>query len=232
MNPSIDSARPWNTNTSGIRGVSWSKAMKKWKAVLIRDRREVYVEYFTDLEEAGKAIAKARIQYPLPFEGLSFEQKLRAKIDYNPLTGALKWKSRHSGQMVEDLTADRLMLDGYRRVTAGGKSIQAHRVAWLLQTGSFPTNQLDHINGIKDDNRWVNLREATRAQNMHNRKLQKNNKSGVKGVSWQASSKKWRATLKANGIKVLDQKFSSLDEAKAAIETAREKWHGEFSLCR
>jgi len=58
---------------------------------------------------------------------------------------------------------------GYLDVKSKGLGrVKLHRLAWLLQTGSWPSNEIDHINGVRDDNRWSNLRDVSRAVNMQN----------------------------------------------------------------
>lgn len=73
-----------------------------------------------------------------------------------------------------------------------------HRLAFLYMTGRFPKDEIDHINHIKDDNRWCNLRECTRSKNMMNSLRYKNNKSGYKGVSWHGKIGRWRSQIRIN----------------------------------
>jgi hypothetical protein len=82
--------------------------------------------------------------------------------------------------------------NGYIKLKINSKGYFAHRLAWLYMTGEMPKDCIDHINGIKDDNRFENLREATKSQNNLNVGIKKNNKSGYKGVS--AYKNKWKAT--------------------------------------
>ena len=77
--------------------------------------------------------------------------------------------------------------DGYIYTRLAGKSYGEHRLVHLLFTGEWP-DQVDHINGIKDDNRPTNLRSATHAQNCMNRK---NTRAIAKGCYWIAARKKW-----------------------------------------
>jgi len=84
--------------------------------------------------------------------------------------------------------------NGYVKLKINGKGYFAHRLAWLYMTGEMPKDCIDHINGIKHDNRFINLRECTRQQNNLNVSLKSNNTSGYKGVSWNKRAKKWKAT--------------------------------------
>jgi hypothetical protein len=92
-----------------------------------------------------------------------------------------------------------------------------------MQTGKWPEEDIDHINCQRADNRWLNLREATKAQNTQNRGIMRNNKSGFKGVQWRESKKMWTATISAKlGW------FSSAEEAAGAYAKASGILHGEF----
>lgn len=88
--------------------------------------------------------------------------------------------------------------NGYFRISIQRKRYYNHRIAWLLMTGKWPKS-IDHINGNKTDNRWVNLREVTQEQNTKNQKISKRNKSGFVGVYWCKVMGKWAADIRANG---------------------------------
>lgn len=77
--------------------------------------------------------------------------------------------------------------------------LYAHRVAWVLMTGKWPDGEIDHDNGIRTDNRWVNLKDVTSVQNGRNQGIKSSNTSGYTGVSWHASSRKWRASIRVDG---------------------------------
>jgi len=118
---------------------------------------------------------------------------VREYISYNPDTGILiRRKHRCSTEIGKEVgfKTDR----GYMKCKILGKRYLIHRVVWLYMTGEFPSNQIDHINHDRSDNRWCNLRTATGSQNQHNRRLSKNNKSGVNGVF--ASGDRWIAQVK------------------------------------
>jgi hypothetical protein len=104
------------------------------------------------------------------------------------------------------------------------KDYQAHRLAFLWMTGSFPASEVDHINGVRDDNRWGNLRAVTPTQNAQNQRLPSNNKSGVIGVHWNKQANRWCARIKVNGRVVHIGLFSTLEEAVAARAKANEKY--------
>lgn len=141
------------------------------------------------------------------------QEIVRELLHYDPETGLLYWKerdrkwfkreldfkswnSRYKGKSVDGIVKH----SGYMKVYIFNKAYFSHRIIWLLFYGDFPKDQLDHINGIKHDNRIENLREVTNLENCKNQKLQKNNKSGYKGVSWCKREKRWVANIRLNGI--------------------------------
>jgi len=116
---------------------------------------------------------------------------------------------------------------GYLRVSLAGHTYMVHRLAWLLVHGRWPAEQIDHINGIPDDNRLCNLREATAQQNLQSRPMHKRNQLGVKGVCEVRG--RYRAQLWTNGRFVLNKYFDTIDDASAAyLAKSREvfgEWH-------
>lgn len=90
-----------------------------------------------------------------------------------------------------------------------------------------PTNEIDHINGVKDDNRFSNLREATRGQNTRNSKTRKDSSVGLKGVS--PDRGKFRARITLNGVRIYLGTFATKEEAFEAVRAARRELHKEFA---
>ena len=105
----------------------------------------------------------------------------------------------------------------------------AHRLVWLYVYGKFPSNAIDHINTIGNDNRFSNLREVTNSQNQMNRKNQKNNTSGYKGVCYEKLTNKWRATIGLNNKLKSIGNFDTKEEAAEAYRKASALLHGEFA---
>lgn len=107
---------------------------------------------------------------------------------------------------------------------------KVHRLAWWYTYGEDPGESLiDHKNCDGFDNRKSNLRKASHEQNLANQRLSKNNTSGVKGVYWDNTRKKWRARGRYQGKYFISAYFESLEEAESAIREAREKVCGEFT---
>jgi hypothetical protein len=109
---------------------------------------------------------------------------------------------------------------GYRVAMVAGKKYREHWLAWLYIYGVWPKNQIDHINRIGDDNRIVNLREATSKQNKENISLRKDNKSGFKGVTKATDRNKWRARITNFEKKIHLGYFDTKKEAQQAYEIA------------
>ena len=116
--------------------------------------------------------------------------------------------------------------NGYLRITVDGVSRYAHRLAWLYEHGTEPKHQIDHINGDPSDNRIANLREATPAENSQNKKgPMKNNKSGIRGVSYSKAAKKWQAFIALDGETKYLGLYQTPELAGSAYEAARKSLH-------
>ena len=147
------------------------------------------------------------------------EIKKRLRIDPD---GTIYWKVGFRGRRRE-IEAGALRPNGYLTIGLDGQQYKAHRVAWVLYTGEWPKGFIDHINGVKTDNRRENLREATQTQNSQNRRKAKGI-SGVVGVSWDNRTQKWNPSIKVNGVKKHLGLFSDLDDAIAARKQAEVKY--------
>lgn len=110
--------------------------------------------------------------------------------------------------------------DGYRSVQFKGAAYKEHRIIWELHNGTIPAGmQIDHINGIRDDNRIENLRLVNQTVNNLNAVKSKNNRSGVTGVSWYARGSKWRVDYRSRRVGVF-QSFVEACEARIIAEVA------------
>lgn len=118
--------------------------------------------------------------------------------------------------------------NGYILIYYKGKMLQAHRLAYVIQ-GLEPPPQVDHINGIKDDNRWVNLRPASNMQNQYNRKGF--SKQGhAKGAYYNKCKNVWFSTIRADGKTRHLGTFKTEREAAEAYMRASLEIHGEYSV--
>lgn len=174
---------------------------------------------------------------PLPSPEL-----LRKLLDYNPDTGILIWRTRPVSMFKSQRAANAwnnrfaskeafifTTKDGYRVGAIHQRLINAHRVIWAMQTGSWPEQEVDHINRKPADNRWENLRAATRAQNSQNKNSHRNSSSKFLGISWHAGKKKWAAEIVSNGRRIYLGTFVSEEAAAAAYDRAAQERHGLFA---
>jgi hypothetical protein len=150
-------------------------------------------------------------------------------LRYDPDTGILTWIIKPSyNRNVGDQAGckDRL---GYITVGIKRKIYKAHRLAWLLQTGTWPDKEIDHIDGNPSNNRWDNLRLATTSQNQANQRRHRDNSTGFKGVSKNFHNGRYRARIIVNNKAILiGGKFDTLEEAHQAYVEAAKRLHGEF----
>lgn len=152
-------------------------------------------------------------------------------LSYNPDTGLFTWKMRDRLWFKSDhefgrwntryagrpaLTAK---IDGYPMGPILKKPYKAHRVAFCMSYGYWP-EYVDHINGVRDDNRISNLRSATKIENGRNQKKSTKNTSGVTGVYWWEKGGTWRAQIGIAGEKVYLGSFETKVEAIAARKSA------------
>lgn len=89
--------------------------------------------------------------------------------------------------------------DGYRKVIINKHAYLSHRIIWLMFHGEFPRHQIDHINGIRDDNRIENLRDVNSSENNKNKAMDSRNSTGVAGVYWFKRDNRWMARIQSDG---------------------------------
>ncbi len=142
--------------------------------------------------------------------------------------GELYWKVKYSQRVKIGAKAGALDGDEYFRISINGKRYLNHRLIFLMHHGYLP-EYLDHIDGNPSNNKIENLRAATLTQNQHNRKLGKDNTSGVKGVCWHKIKKKWQVQLRINNKVKHFGYFKNLELADLVAQEARNKYHGAFA---
>lgn len=118
---------------------------------------------------------------------------------------------------------------GYLYVSVEGSTLQAHRVAWAIQNGEWPSKFIDHINSDRTDNRPQNLRLATNTENMQNSRVTVKSKSGIKGVHWCKERSKWGAWICVNKKRIGLGRFDKIEDAAAAYAAAAYHHFGEFA---
>ena len=161
------------------------------------------------------------------------DQIVRKSLKYDPLTGNVVWKKNKQnrwgeyGHRVESI-AGNIRSHGYRAISISvdgkNREIYAHRIGWFLSYGEWP-NQIDHINGNKNDNRLENLRECVHAENMQNTKTYITNKSGFKGVYFSKKAKKWVSQITYNYKSIYLGLFDTAEEAHEEYLRAKSEKH-------
>ena len=152
-------------------------------------------------------------------------ETLRCLLDYDPKTGIFRWLVNRQ-RIKMGAVAGTIDHYGYIVIMVNGTNLKAHRLAWLYTHGVWPEQQIDHINGVKADNRIANLRDVPQSMNQHNQvRTKKNNTSGFCGVSWEKRDKRWRAMIMVNGRKQHIGLFDTPEAAHAAYLAAKLRLH-------
>jgi len=149
-------------------------------------------------------------------------ERLKELLVYDLQTGIFIRRIYFWGNKKGDI-AGHTGIKGYLQIQIDGTRYQAHRLAFLYVLGYMPI-EVDHINQIKTDNRWINLRSATRTVNNRNRRLGKNNKTGIYGVRWRSDSNKWRSIITANNKAISLGSHTCFFEACCARKSAENKY--------
>jgi hypothetical protein len=150
-------------------------------------------------------------------------ERLREVLHYEPETGVFTWRLRR-GCRAKGSIAGATHHSGYWRIRVDEVLYNAHRLAWLYMTGEWPAEELDHINRDNADNRWANLREATRSQNGAN--TIRPNPSGFRGVK--KIRGRWRATIMVQKRGIFLGYYSTPEEAHAAYTNAARTYFGNY----
>ena len=152
--------------------------------------------------------------------------ELKEYLSYDPESGAFTWIKSPCYHIKNGRIANSRDKKGYIQIMLKGRYFLAHRLAWLFYYGLMPKDCIDHINGVKFDNRICNLREATNAQNVQNvTKPSRANKTGYLGVSWDNTNKKFKAVISVNGRHKHIGRFTSAEEAYEAYLTKKREYH-------
>lgn len=174
-------------------------------------------------------------------------EELRQLLSYDPETGKLFWKSRPFTMFGDDEQAAKaqcakwnsrragkeaftaISVNGYRRGRVLKVNQQAHRVIWAIVTGAWPAQDIDHINRDRTDNRFCNLREVSRSQNLSNTSANKNSTSIFIGVSKRSRDNRWIAQVKCNGTQRFLGSFDDEEAAARAYDAGALVLQGEFA---
>lgn len=160
-------------------------------------------------------------------ESLLTQSELKSQLKYDPDTGLFAWASLKRGVTIGKV-AGSLKPSGYVIILVNRKMFRAHRLAWLYMTGRFPAKSVDHINRIKNDNRWCNLRDASHSENFFNMGIKSSNTSGYKGVSFNKQLRKWDARATVNKQQTCLGLFDTPELASEAYREFAKNNHAEF----
>lgn len=153
------------------------------------------------------------------------QDKLHEMFDYSPSDGTLIHKFTVQGGKQKGQRAGSPHNMGYLQIMIFRKKYLLHRLIWLYHHGRWP-NQIDHINGVRSDNRIENLRECTYSQNHGNKRMNRNNTSGKKGVFLDKRDNTWFVYV-ANEYK---GRFKTIQEASDCYDKNANEHFGEFAL--
>lgn len=151
---------------------------------------------------------------------VTYEQ-LTKYLRYDPDTGLFVW-IKASGKGLVGKVAGTIREEGYLRIRLLGKTYGAHRLAWMYVNGEMPPDSIDHVNGIRDDNRYVNLRACNRAENGQNL-LQPIGISGYRGVKM--SHGRYQACISVNRKRYHLGTFDTPEQAQSAYLEAKQRLH-------
>ena len=151
-------------------------------------------------------------------------EMVRGRLSYDAVSGLFTWKVSPSRGVKAGSIAGHVRTDGYVNIRLFYRFYAAHRLAWFYTHGTWPPI-IDHKDGDKANNRLDNLREATKAQNIVNRKP-------PKGYFWSSRDKIFQSKIVVNGETLLLGRFRTAEAAHAAYLVAHEKHYGEFSFTR
>ena len=161
-------------------------------------------------------------------EAIKYAAKL---ITYDAESGHLYWNVNISKFIKAGRRVGCKGSGGYRYLTMHNYRILEHRLCWWIVHNKFP-DQIDHINGVRSDNRLCNLREANNSQNNMNRPRQSNNTTGYKGVSYHKQTNRFHAVIRARGVTKSLGYHKTAEEAFEEYVKAAKELHGEFANTR
>ena len=157
------------------------------------------------------------------------QDRLRQILHYDPDTGVFTRIKKQTG-VRQGAIAGSLSKEGYLVTSVDCKVYKCHRLAWLYMTGSWPANHIDHKDGNKANNRFYNLRDVTKSQNMQNqRKAQAHNKA-TQLLGVYKNGVNFAARIWHNNTRVYLGTFATKEEAHAAYLAAKRLLHSTCTI--
>lgn len=147
-------------------------------------------------------------------------ERLMELLDYNPATGEFVWRKYRGGHAKKGATAGAYDTHGYRQILIDKHPYRAHRLAWLYVYGVWPEQTIDHINGVRDDNRIENLRDVSLVSNRQNQAAPTH-----AGARFHRRIGKWQSSITSRGKYFHIGYFDSMEAAHAAYMERRKELH-------
>jgi len=155
------------------------------------------------------------------------QEMLRQQLRYDPETGVFTWNVEQRSGAKKGGVAGKQNPEGYLYISAFGLPFFAHRLAWLHVYGSWPQQQIDHIDGNTSNNKLSNLRDVSPRTNQQNRYVaQKTSRTGLIGVS-KTAYEKWYARIRVDGKHKFLGCFSTPELASSAYLEAKRIYHNQ-----
>lgn len=171
------------------------------------------------------SVAKPRSEFALDVE------ELRRRLEYSPETGEFRWLISPARGTKRGSIAGTISGPGYRLISLNYQKLWAHRLAFVFMTGQWPDGEVDHVNGVKLDNRASNLRVVSRDLNIQNaRRAHADSSTGVLGVCRDAARNKFLAQIGLGGRHYFLGRFETVDAAHSAYLEAKRKLHEGCTL--
>jgi hypothetical protein len=161
---------------------------------------------------------------------LPSQKDLHELFDYSIVTGKLSWKP--SRQEKKKVAASLYQKIGYWVTRIGDRRYYTHRLIWKWVTGNDPVQVIDHINGDRQDNSWINLRDVNKSQNRLNSNYQTPNQTGYKGVYFHAKNNCFTAQIVINGNARHLGCFETSEEAHLAYCQTAQSYGDEFNRAK
>lgn len=156
------------------------------------------------------------------------QEYLKSILHYELETGIWTWIASRPKINIGDIAGGLTEL-GYVKIKIDGRKYLAHRLAHFYMTGEWPEFEIDHEDLNRSNNKWKNIRNATRTQNFANQRKYSNNKSGIKGVCWDKDANKWLAQIQVNKKKIKLGRYINIEDAKEAYVRAANWYFGKFA---
>lgn len=207
-------------------------------------RHSLYIRSGTDtLRQQRPPLTTTKGSFAMATRADITPELIRQLLRYEPETGKLFWLERCSAHFMPTRRCGSKKTKSWNTRFAGKEAMTAnngngyligeifniklytHRVIWALVTGEWPVDDIDHIDGVRWNNIWTNLRAVSRSSNMKNCRLRSDNSSGQTGVHWIKADSIWVASITSNGTTMHLGRFTSKEAAIGARKNAEGKFN-------